>query len=304
MTNVLVTGGCGFIGSHIVDKLISEGNNVLVLDNCSTGKNINSESHLYQLDISQLSVKELMVLLKTNKVEYVFHLAAQINLRNSFDDPVFDAQTNIMGTIALATAANNVGVKRFIFASTGGAIYSELTDPPWTEDSPAGPQSPYGLSKFCSEKYLQLLYPDMSAIMRFSNVYGPRQNPHGEAGVVAIFLNNILNGEVCRIFGDGTQVRDYVFVDDVVEACTVAMTQNLSGIYNVSTGAGTDLNTLTLLLLSKSGMRASIKYEDAKPGEMKRSILLPSKLLTHTSWTPRVNVEEGLQKTIEWFTGK
>jgi UDP-glucose 4-epimerase len=300
MPKVLVTGGAGFIGGHLVDRLVRLGYDVLVLDNFSTGSYRNPSADYEACDVSAYKPNDYQRIFDKYEIDSVFHLAAQINLRNSFDDPVMDAQTNMIGTMALAASARSNGVNKFVFASTGGAIYSESTEPPWTEQSPVGPQSPYGMSKMCAENYLKMLLPT-STILRFSNVYGPRQNPHGEAGVVSIFMDNIRNNRPCRIFGDGTQIRDYVYVDDVVDACICAKKYEMDGVYNVSTGVGTDLNSLTLLMLSLSGKNAMVKYEAAKPGEMKKSILSPSKLTMARGWWPKVKIQEGLQKTVQWF---
>lgn len=302
--NVCISGGCGFIGGHLVDRLINDNHNVVVLDNLSSGTYKNPKAKFYELDISKASVSELTNILIDNNIEYVFHLAAQIDLRKSFTMPVFDAQTNIMGTLNLASAAECASIKKFVFASTGGAMYSEDDTMPWVESLSPAPQSPYALSKLCSEKYLQLLWPTRSIILRFANVYGPRQNPHGEAGVIAIFVNKIINGLPCVIFGDGTQVRDYIYVDDVVEACIKSLTlENLSdgNIFNISTGVGRDLNTLLLKMIAIFDTKCSVKYDPPKHGEIKRSILNPNKFTNATGWIPSINLNDGLEKTIEWF---
>lgn len=300
--NVCITGGAGFVGSHLADRLVNDGHNVVVFDNLSTGSYQNPNVVFYNIDISSASVSELTDLLIEHNVEYVFHLAAQINLRKSFEVPVFDAQTNIIGTLNIAQAAECANVKKFIFASTGGAMYSEKDQMPWEETCVPSPQSPYALSKLCSEQYLQLLWPKQTVILRFSNVYGPRQNPHGEAGVISIFTNNIFADLPCVIFGDGRQVRDYIYVDDVVDACVKSLW--LTGIYNVSTGIGTDLNSLVLMMLSTTGIKGSVRYHPPKHGEMKKSVLNSYKLQNIIKWAPSVSLFDGLSKTIEWYKNK
>lgn len=294
MKNTLITGGCGFIGSHLVDRLINNGENVIVIDNLSTGYNHNPKAKHYYFDICDHDLTNIMI---QNNISHVYHLAAQINLRKSYDEPIFDADTNIIGTIKVIEAALKANVEKFIFASTGGAMYSERDPLPWTEEMIPAPKSPYALSKLCAEKYLQLLMPDKYVILRFANVYGPRQNPHGEAGVISIFFDNLKNNKVSKIFGDGEHVRDYVYIDDVINAIELAKTIPVNDIYNVSTGVGTSVNDIAELVL-KGG---SVEYEPERPGELKKSIL-NSKKLNDFGWWPCISVEEGIRLTHDYNT--
>lgn len=301
----LIIGGAGFIGSHLVDRLIDNGENVIVVDNLSTGANHNPKAHYYYFDICDCDLTNIMI--KYN-VSTVYHLAAQINLRKSYNDPIFDANTNILGTIKAITAAKTANVDRFIFTSTGGAMYSENDYMPWTEDLAPSPKSPYALSKLCAEKYLQLLMPDKYVILRLANVYGPRQNPHGEAGVISIFFDNLKNNEVSKIFGDGEHVRDYIYIDDVINAIELAKTIPVNNIYNVSRGVGTSVNDIAQLILfnwycDAELMPIPIEYEPERPGELKKSIL-NSKKLNDFGWLPGVDIVEGIKLTYDYINRK
>lgn len=295
MKNTLITGGAGFIGSHLVDWLVSNGENVIVVDNLSTGANHNPKAKYYYFDIREHDLTNIMI---QHNISHVYHLAAQINLRKSYDSPAFDADTNILGTIKVIEAALKANVERLIFSSTGGAMYSEEDPIPWGEILRPMPKSPYALSKLCAEKYLQLLMPNKHIILRLANVYGPRQNPHGEAGVIAIFFDNLKNNKVNKIFGDGNQIRDYIYVNDVINAFLYARAIQ-GGVYNVSTGVGTSVNDIAKLVLKG----ASIEYEAERPYELKKSIL-SSKKLNDFGWSARISISEGICLTYDYINGK
>ena len=296
--NILVTGGLGFVGSHLVDQLISTGYQVIVLDNLSTGSlnNINPKATTIIGNIIEEST--LDQLFKHYHFDYVYHLAAQINLRKSIINPRNDAETNIIGSLALIEKCNQYKIKKLIFSSTGGAIYSPNQDIPFSEDSLVEPSSPYGLSKLTVEKYLQMnqkLHGLDYVSLRYSNVYGPRQNPHGEAGVIAIFMNKLLKGEDITIYGDGLQTRDFIHVSDIVKANLLAI--NLSGTYNVSTNVETNVNNIANQLITQINPNAKILYMPQIEGEMARCRLDASKLCKE-NWRPHYSFDIGLKNTI------
>jgi UDP-glucose 4-epimerase len=300
---VLVTGGAGFIGSHIVDRLIQEGHEVVVVDNLVSGKkkNVNRKARFHKMDV--LSPKLGKLLLK-EKPAVISHHAAQIDVRRSVADPLFDAQVNILGLLNLLENAVKSGVRRVIFASSGGAIYGEQQTYPAPETHPTHPISPYGIAKLTGEHYLYY-YQEVrglgSTCLRYGNVYGPRQDPFGEAGVVAIFTQKMLTGEKPVINGNGQQTRDYVFVEDVVEAHSTAMHEELEGVFNVGTGRETSVNELFGHLGKLTNFSEKEVYGPEKRGELLRSVLDCGKLNKATDWEPRVGVEEGLAKTVEYF---
>jgi len=303
---ILVTGGAGFIASQIADAYILEGHEVHILDNLSTGfeKNINPKTIFINSDITSQSILSLF---KKERFDVVNHHAAQIDVRKSVNDPIFDANTNILGTINLLQAAVKTGVKKFMFASTGGAVYGEQKYFPADEKHPTNPVSPYGITKLCIEKYLffyKIEYKLNYTILRYANVYGPRQNPFGEAGVVAIFTNKLLKNENPVINGDGEQTRDYVFVEDVVKANVIALNDNTSDIYNIGTGVETSVNELFAKLNQISGSKASEKHGPAPKGEQARSVITSDKLYKKFNWKPSIKIEEGLKKTFESFKSK
>ena len=300
---VLITGGAGFIGSHMVNRMIQEGNEVIVVDNLVTGKkkNINKAARFHKMDI--LSPK-LGKLLQKEKPAVISHHAAQIDVRRSLADPLFDAQVNILGLLNLLEHAVHSGVKRMIFASSGGAIYGEQQTFPAPETHPTRPISPYGITKLTCEHYLyyyQQVRGLSSVCLRYGNVYGPRQDPFGEAGVVAIFTQKMLSGEQPVINGNGLQTRDYVFVEDVVEAHSAMINSELEGIFNVGTGKETSVNELFGFLSKATHFNQKEVYGPEKRGELTRSLLDYGKLNKATDWEPRVSVEEGLTRTVDYF---
>ena len=300
---ILVTGGAGFIASQIADAYLREGHEVYVLDNLSTGflKNVNPNAHFIKSDISSPSLVELF---EKVKFDVVNHHAAQIDVRKSVNDPIFDANTNILGTINLLQACIKTGVKKFMFASTGGAVYGEQEYFPADEKHPTNPVSPYGITKLSIEKYLYFYkneYGLKNTILRYANVYGPRQNPFGEAGVVAIFANKLLRNENPTINGDGEQTRDYVFVEDVVKANVTTLRDENSDIFNVGTSIETSVNELFASINLIAGGKAEERHGPAPKGEQARSVITSDKLLKRFNWRPSIKIDEGLKKTFEFF---
>lgn len=364
---ILVTGGAGFIGSNMVDALVIEGHEVAILDNLSTGRkeNLNPNAKFYNVDITDFEGVEKVF--KDFKPEILYHLAAQIDVRKSVSDPVFDGKVNVLGSINLFKLSVEYGVKRVIFSSTGGALYGEPKKLPAAEDTPVKPLSPYGVSKYCGENYLNyfkrlyggdryaplrsahddeegrfsggdrntpISYPHEDregsfskgerdspisfvqdvenkglpeeahgferVILRYANVYGPRQDPLGEAGVIAIFIGKILKGERPIIYGDGTQTRDYIFVDDVVRANLLALTGK-EGTYNIGTGIETSVNKLAEILSEVFEKKIEPIYADERPGEVKRIALDGTLAKEVLGFVPQYSLYEGIKKTVEWF---
>jgi UDP-glucose 4-epimerase len=300
---ILVTGGAGFIGSHLVDRLVQEGHEVVVIDNLSSGKrrNLNRAAEFYKLDIQSSRLEQVF---KKERPSLLVHLAAQMDVRRSVEDPIFDAQVNVLGTLNLLEQAVRHGTRKVIFASSGGAIYGEQEVFPSPETHPTRPLSPYGISKLTGEHYLAY-YQQVSGIqyvtLRYSNVYGPRQDPEGEAGVVAIFTQKMLNGEQPIIHGNGRQTRDFIFVEDVVEANLAVMGQEVQGTYNVGTSREVSVNDLFQLLSEYTGCGWKGVHGPAKKGEQARSVIDSNKLRQDLGWEPRVAVEDGLKRTVEFF---
>jgi len=316
MSKILVTGGAGFIGSHLTDKLIEKSHQVVVIDDLSTGKreNINPRAKFYEVDICDSKISQIF---QEEKPEIVFHFAAQIDIRKSVGDPIKDAKINILGSLNLLENCRKVEIKKFIFASTGGAIYGDTDIVPTPETHPENPESPYGICKLTIEKYLNFYKKTFGlnyTVLRLANVYGPRQNSKGEAGVIAIFCDKILkdekviiNGdgeqdEKVIINGDGEQTRDFVFVDDVVEAALlVAMEKEKSDIYNISTAKETNINEIFGKIKELINSDCQEIHGPAKPGEQERSCLDYSKAKEELNWQPRCEFKKGLKETISWF---
>ena len=300
---ILVTGGAGFIASHIVDRLIDKGHEVVVVDNLSTGRdvNLNPEARFYEMDICS---SELASVFKAEKPDYVDHHAAQISVVRALREPVLDAQLNIMGSLNVIQLSQEYGVKKIIYASTGGAIYGEPEYLPADESHPVNPLTPYGISKHTVEHYLYLyrvIYGLDYTVLRYANVYGPRQDPHGEAGVVAIFTQRMLNGEQPTIFGDGTATRDYVYIDDIVEANMLALDRGSGKIYNVANNRETSVNEIFGRLKAESGFPQDVIYGPARAGEIYRIFLANDKIKAGMGWTPKVDMKEGMRRTVEYY---
>jgi UDP-glucose 4-epimerase len=300
---VLVTGGAGFIGSHVADHLLGRGHDVAVVDNLSTGKrgNVPEGTRFYEVDI-RTGCSEVF---EDFRPEVVSHQAAQMDVRRSVREPDFDAEVNVLGTIRLLENCMKYEVQKFTLASTGGAIYGEQQEFPAPEDHPQYPISPYGVSKLAGERYLYFYgfqYGLPSVVLRYANVYGPRQDPHGEAGVVAIFCGNLVAGETSTINGTGEQTRDYVYVGDVAHANVLALEDDLlSGAYNIGTGVETSVNRLYELLRDASSSDLTPTYGPAKSGEQLRSSIDPTRVARVLGWRPKVPLAEGLKRTLRFF---
>ena len=300
---IAVTGGAGFIGSHVADRFIREGHKVTVIDNLSTGveSNVNKKARFFKVDIRSAVIDKI---LEKIKPDVLCHHAAQIDVRKSTDDPIFDADVNILGSLNLLNACVKHKVKKVIFASTGGAIYGEQDYFPADEKHPARPLSPYGVTKLTIEKYLHLYrvtYGLEYVSLRYANVYGPRQNPLGEAGVVAIFAERLLAGKKAVIYGDGKQTRDFVFVEDVVEANLLALDHPKSDVFNIGTGTETNVNSIFGMLKEETGSRQKKIHAPPKPGEQERSVLDYSKAQRLLKWKPKCDLSTGMSKTVEFF---
>ena len=300
---IVVTGGAGFIGSHVVDALLEKGHSVHVIDDLSGGyrKNVHAGAVLHQLDIRDQSIVNLW---EEHNYEVMYHLAAQMDVRKSVSDPGYDADVNIGGLLNLMEAGRKNGLKKVVFSSTGGAIYGEPEKVPQDESHTLQPLSPYGITKLSSEKYLhfyKLTYGIDYVALRYGNVYGPRQNPNGEAGVVAIFSERMLDGVQPFINGDGQQTRDYVFVSDVVNANMKALEFSGSDIFNVGTGVETNVVQLFQTLRDELAPDMKDAFAPGKPGEQMRSVLDCSKSERTLGWTPKVDVTQGLRTVAHWF---
>jgi UDP-glucose 4-epimerase len=300
---ILVTGGAGFIGSHIVDRLIQEGYGVVVADNLVTGKrrNVNRAAKFYRTDIRSWWLERVF---RRERPAIVCHHAAQMDVRRSVQDPMFDADTNILGTLNVLRNAIKYGVRKFIFASSGGAVYGEPEKLPVSESHPVRPGSPYGISKAVGDEYLRY-FRDADGLeyvsLRYANVYGPRQDPYGEAGVVAIFTQKMLLGEQPIINGNGRQTRDFVYVDDVVEANMAALNKEAHGIYNVGTGKETTINELFSLLAGLINPSVREVHGPAKKGEQSRIALDSSRLHRELDWEAKVSLKDGLARTVDYY---
>ena len=302
---ILVTGGAGFIGSHIADRFIKLGHHVVILDNLSSGKmeNVNPEATFVEGDITDREM--LTRLFNEHQFDVVNHHAAQIDVRISVDDPRHDAQLNIIPTISLLQESVHRGVKKFMFASSGGAIYGEQEYFPADEKHPTVPRSPYGVSKLAGEKYIQYFHSEYGieyCLLRYANVYGPRQNPHGEAGVVAIFSNLLVQGKGVKINGDGKQTRDYVFVEDVVNANEAGLRYEDSICFNIGTGKETDVNQLYNHLSAVAGSQIAPEHVPGQAGEQRRSAISFTYAQEALGWKPATQLQAGLAKTYRSFS--
>lgn len=302
---ILVTGGAGFIASHVADAYIRDGHAVVVMDDLSTGRreNVNPGAQFIQMDIRDEKVRGVF---EKERFDVVNHHAAQMDVRKSVADPLYDASINISGSLNLLENCRAFGVKKFLFASTGGAIYGEQDYFPADERHPVRPLSPYGISKLSIEKYLffyERAHGLSHVILRYANVYGPRQNPHGEAGVVAIFTTRMLEAKQPVINGDGRQTRDYVYVGDVVTANVQALSQKGSDIFNIGTGVETDVNTLFAQLRKLTNSSCRDDHGPAKKGEQQRSVLDSLKAREILGWKPRTDLRTGLEQTVGYFRG-
>jgi len=301
--NILVTGGAGFIGSHIVDAYIREGHRVVVLDNLSTGKReqVHADAAFYKMDLVDPEVKDIF---ERENIEAINHHAAQISVTQSVADPAFDAEINIVGSLKLLELAVSHQVRKFIFASTGGALYGEQDYYPADEAHPTQPMSPYGIAKLTVERYLNSYQENFNiqpTILRYSNVYGPRQDPHGEAGVVAIFCKQLLKDQKPVIFGDGEQTRDFVSAFDVASANLKALSENCKGTYNIGTGEETSVNAITASLIKASGKALSPRHDPPRMGEQRRSAIDFGKFNRDHGWQPTQTLDEGLKDTFDFF---
>lgn len=301
---ILITGGAGFIGSNIVDRLISDNYKVTIVDNLSSGRkeNINSLAKFYKCDIRDCKIMDIF---KDESPDIVIHNAAQISVRVSVENPVFDSDVNILGSLNILEACKKYKVKKIIFASSGGTIYGEQENYPATEDHKLCPISPYGVAKLSVEKYLHYYYFNFGLkyiSLRYANIYGPRQDPHGEAGVVAIFCKKIIEGKNPVINGDGKQTRDYVFVSDAVKANILAIENDFVGCLNIGTAKETDVVSLFYMLKDISGAtNIEETHGPPKEGEQKRSCLSYEKAKIILGWQPEISIEEGLKRTFRWF---
>ncbi|MBM4272888.1 MAG: NAD-dependent epimerase/dehydratase family protein [Deltaproteobacteria bacterium] len=306
MKRALVTGGAGFIGSHVADALVAAGWEVAVVDNLSTGRRefVPAPAQFYPYDIKSRDTHDLI---RQWRPQVIIHHAAQMSVRMSVEDPLFDAQENILGSLNLFQAAVQAGVERIIFASTGGAMYGDEAPVPARETDPAQPECPYGVAKLAVEHYLRVYHREHGVIpisLRYANVYGPRQNALGEAGVVAIFTERFLAGRQPIINGNGLQTRDFVFVGDVVAANMAALNYPRAGIFNIGTGVETDILTIYLKLQEFTGSLLGPAHGPAKPGEQRRSALECSRARELLGWQPWMSLTEGLKRTIAAFRGK
>ena len=311
MRRVLVTGGAGFIGSHVADLFVANGWDVTIVDDLSSGKreNLPEKAHFHEISVTS---REFVRVVGSTKFDVVAHLSGQIGVRTSVDDPIADANTNILGTLNLMEALRASGAPtRVVFASTGGLLYGDLNTPPNLENYPKDPESPYAVAKLSVEHYLAYysrVHDCEYAALRLCNVYGPRQDPNGEAGVVAIFCGRIINNRSLTVFGDGHQTRDYVYVGDAARAFELAATKPLPAkerldgrSFNIGTGKGTTVLEIGRLLQEVAGTDLPIEFTPRRPGEQQRSLVNADKARELLGWSPQTTLADGLAKTYEWF---
>ncbi len=306
---IMVTGGAGFIGSHIVDRYIQEGHEVIVVDNLNSGRkeNINKKAHFIEADIREKDKIEKII--QEFRPEIINHHAAQISVVYSMENPEVDIDINIKGTLNLLEIAGKYKIKKFIFASTGGALYGEPQKLPCTEEHPILPLAPYGIDKETAEHYIRVysaLFGFEYVILRYANVYGPRQDPFGEAGVVAIFTMRMLKNKECIIYGDGEQSRDFVYVEDVAKANLLALSyepeSKILPIFNIATSKSTTVNRIFSVLKQHTGYDRKAIYKEKREGEVYRIFLSYEKAKRHLGWEPEYSIETGLKKTVDWFS--
>ncbi len=300
---ILVTGGAGFIGSHVVDAYLAAEHQVVVIDDLSTGKkeNLNPKAKFYQMDLMD---EKLQQIIQDEKIEVVNHHAAQIKVKASLEDPYFDVKLNVLGSVLLLDLCRRAGVKKFIYASSGGAQYGEMTGKPFLETQPAHPFSVYGASKYTVELYADVFAQNFGldyVILRYANVYGPRQDALGEGGVVAIFTHGMLKGGDFQIFGDGYHLRDYVYVKDVARASLLALDYPQNDVFNIGTGVGTSTLELFDALAKATGHLKPPKKTVARLGDLAKSVLDASKAKSLLKWEPRYNLAEGIQETVDYY---
>jgi UDP-glucose 4-epimerase len=300
---VVVTGGAGFIGSHIGDVLIDKGYEVVAIDNLVSGKieNVNKKAKFYKADIRG---GDIIQILRSEMPNYIIHEAAQMSVSASVRDPLFDAENNIMGLLNLLEFSRVNGVKKFIFASSGGTVYGEPSKFPVTEKFPLGATSPYGISKMTGEYYIRFFnrqYKLNYTCLRYSNVYGPRQDPHGEAGVVAIFTKAMLAGNTPTINGDGKYIRDYVYCRDVAKANLLALESGYWGSLNIGTGRGADVNEIYKLVAKAAGFKEKPLYGPARDGDLRKNILSAAEAKKVLKWAPEKELEKGIKETVNYF---
>ena len=303
---ILVTGGAGFIGSHVVDQYLDLGHEVAVVDDLSTGRaeNVNPEAKFYQTSLLDDGLARAF---DDFAPEVVSHHAAQVNVRRSVDDPSHDARVNVLGSIRLYQCAISAGVRKVIYISSGGACYGDPEKIPADEDTPIRPLCPYGLSKYAAERYLQLngeLYGLPYTILRYANVYGPRQDPHGEAGVVAVFSEQILDGSRPTIFGDGSKTRDYVFIGDIVDANARVLDAGDGRIYNVGTGRRITDDQIFEAVRHALGVNIQPVYADFRKGEVMHIALDATRLRTDLGWEPGTSLEQGVPQAVEYYRSR
>jgi len=314
LPKVLVTGGAGFIGSHVADLFLAKGFDVTVVDDLSSGKreNLPTDPRFHEISVTS---SEFARLVGEEKFDVIAHLAGQIDVRKSVADPVADATINILGTLNLMEALRRAEANtRVVFTSTGGVLYGDFTTPPNKETYPKDPESPYAIAKLTTEYYLAYygrVHNKDSVAVRFGNVYGPRQDPHGEAGVVAIFCGRILKSRPLTVFGDGLQTRDYVYVGDVARAVWLAATKPLpekgrldERAFNIGTGAGTSVIEIARRLKDVAASDVPIEFAPHRPGEQQESFVDPNKAREKLGWVPEISLAAGLEKTYQWFAGK
>lgn len=299
----LITGGAGFIGSHIADLFIENGWEVLIVDDLSSGRieNVNPAAEFFELDIG---APEVTVLLARHKPDVVVHAAAQISVARSVREPAFDARQNITGPLDMLMACVDAGVRKVIFSSSGGTVYGEVPGAPAAEDAPFNPLSPYGISKMAFEYYLDFFHSQYGlyyTILRYGNVYGPRQDPHGEAGVVAIFAKGMISGKTPTINGDGLFYRDYVYVKDVARANLLAVDRGHNRAYNIGTGVATDVNQIHRLVADSVGFGGPPNHGPARAGDLKRSVLDIARAAAELGWQPEFTLEQGMKLTVDYF---